>query len=114
MTCWLGVIQCLVTLLSSLFISSILFSAFATSSISCSHLWVTLVPPPLMDPQCAKHAVPDVDYLVLVCCACQDGHILGIPTGGVGPIDEIDITFVTPYCWIEVQIKAKYAGGFFY
>ena len=44
----------------------------------------------------------------------RDGRIFGIITGGAGSTDEIDITFVTPYWWIEEQIKAKYPGAFLY
>jgi hypothetical protein len=44
----------------------------------------------------------------------RDGRILGILTGGAGPTDETDITYITPYWWIEQQIKAKYPGCFLY
>ena len=44
----------------------------------------------------------------------RDGRILGILTGGAGPADEIDITYLTPYWWIEKQIKAKYPDCFLY
>jgi hypothetical protein len=44
----------------------------------------------------------------------RDGRIVGILTGGAGPIDETDITYLTPYWWVEKQIKAKYPGCFLY
>ncbi|KAG0633889.1 hypothetical protein HOY80DRAFT_1102268 [Tuber brumale] len=44
----------------------------------------------------------------------RDGRIVGILTGGAFPTDETDITYVTPYWWVEQQIKAKYPGCFLY
>lgn len=44
----------------------------------------------------------------------RDGRIVGIVTGGAGPTDRTDITYITPYWWIEKQIKAKYPGCFLY
>jgi hypothetical protein len=44
----------------------------------------------------------------------RDGRIVGILTGGAGPTDETDITYLTPYWWIEQQIKSKYPGCFLY
>lgn len=44
----------------------------------------------------------------------RDGRIVGILTGGAGPTHKIDITYITPYWWIEKQIKAKYPGCFLY
>jgi hypothetical protein len=44
----------------------------------------------------------------------RDGRIVGILTGGAGPTDETDITYLTPYWWVEQQIKAKYPGCFLY
>jgi len=44
----------------------------------------------------------------------RDGRIVGIITGGAGPTDETVITYVTPYWWIEQQVKAKYPGCFLY
>ncbi|KAI1792458.1 hypothetical protein LXA43DRAFT_972582 [Ganoderma leucocontextum] len=43
-----------------------------------------------------------------------DGRIVGILTGGAGPIDETDITYLTPYWWVDQQIQAKYPGCFLY
>ena len=43
----------------------------------------------------------------------RDGRIVGIVTGA-GPTDRTDITYITPYWWIEKQIKAKYPGCFLY
>ena len=44
----------------------------------------------------------------------RDGRILGILTGGAGPPNRTDITYVTPYWWLEEQIKAKYPSAFLY
>jgi len=44
----------------------------------------------------------------------RDGRIVGILTGGAGPTDETDISYLTPYWWVEQQIKAKYPGCFLY
>ena len=44
----------------------------------------------------------------------RDGRILGILIGGAGSTGEIDIIFVTPYWWVEQQIKGKYPGAFLY
>ncbi|KAJ3715490.1 hypothetical protein C8R42DRAFT_698343 [Lentinula raphanica] len=38
----------------------------------------------------------------------RDGRIVGLLTGGAGPSDSIDITYLTPYWWLEQQIKFKY------
>jgi hypothetical protein len=40
----------------------------------------------------------------------REGHIVGILTGGEGPTDETDTTYLTPYWWIDKQIKAKFPG----
>jgi hypothetical protein len=44
----------------------------------------------------------------------RDGRIVGILTGGAGPTDGTDITYLTPYWWVEKEIKAKYPGCFLY
>ncbi|KAH9039473.1 hypothetical protein EDB83DRAFT_2507660 [Lactarius deliciosus] len=44
----------------------------------------------------------------------RDGRIVGILTGGAGPIDETKIAYLTPYWWIEQQIKAKFPDSFLY
>jgi hypothetical protein len=44
----------------------------------------------------------------------RDGRIVGILTGGAGPTDDTDITYLTPYWWVEKEIKAKYPGCFLY
>jgi len=43
----------------------------------------------------------------------RDGGIVGLLTGGAGRIDETEVTYITPYWWVEQQIKAKYPGGAF-
>jgi len=44
----------------------------------------------------------------------RDGRIVGILTGGRGPTDETDITYLTPYWWIEKQLKDKIPGCYLY
>ncbi|KDQ58121.1 hypothetical protein JAAARDRAFT_193575 [Jaapia argillacea MUCL 33604] len=44
----------------------------------------------------------------------RDGRIVGILTGGADSTVETDITYVTPYWWVEKQIKAKYPDCFLY
>lgn len=40
----------------------------------------------------------------------RDGKILGPLTGGAGPTDETDISFVTPWWWLLQQIQKKFPG----
>ncbi|KAG9084510.1 hypothetical protein FRC06_004054 [Ceratobasidium sp. 370] len=44
----------------------------------------------------------------------RDGRIVGILTGGAGPTDETVITYLTPYWWVEKEIKAKFPDCFLY
>jgi len=44
----------------------------------------------------------------------RDGRIVGLLTGGAGPSDENSITYLTPYWWLEKQIKAKFPDCFLY
>jgi len=44
----------------------------------------------------------------------RDGRIVGMLTGGAGPTDETDITYLTPYWWLEKKIKAKFPNCFLY
>ena len=44
----------------------------------------------------------------------RDGRVVGLLTGGAGPADETDITYITPYWWVEKQIKDKFPGSFLY
>ena len=44
----------------------------------------------------------------------RDGRIIGIITGGAGPADGLDLTYVTPYHWLEKQIKKKFPNCFLY
>ncbi|RPB01611.1 hypothetical protein L873DRAFT_1803394 [Choiromyces venosus 120613-1] len=44
----------------------------------------------------------------------RDGRIVGIVTAGACLTDGTDITYLTPYWWVEQQIKAKYPGCFLY
>ena len=38
------------------------------------------------------------------------GRIVGILTGGSGPPDETDTTYLTPYWWIEEQLQETFPG----
>ena len=42
------------------------------------------------------------------------GRIVGIITGGAGPTDKTDVSYLTPYWWIEEQIKSKFPDSFLY
>lgn len=42
------------------------------------------------------------------------GRIVGILTGGAGPSGATDITYLTPYWWIEQQIRDKFPGCHLY
>ncbi|KAG9012553.1 hypothetical protein FRB90_006610 [Tulasnella sp. 427] len=44
----------------------------------------------------------------------EDGRIVGLLTGGAGLSDGIDITYLTPYWWVEQQVKAKFPDCFLY
>ncbi|KDQ07651.1 hypothetical protein BOTBODRAFT_192282 [Botryobasidium botryosum FD-172 SS1] len=44
----------------------------------------------------------------------REGEILGLLTGGAGPIDETDITWLTPFWWLQEQIKREFPGAFLY
>ncbi|KZT23693.1 hypothetical protein NEOLEDRAFT_1157202 [Neolentinus lepideus HHB14362 ss-1] len=40
----------------------------------------------------------------------RGGRIVGILTGGSGTTDKTNITYLTPYWWVEEQVKAKFPG----
>lgn len=44
----------------------------------------------------------------------RDGRIVGILTGGAGPTWSHDITYLTPYWWLEKKIKARFPDSFLY
>ncbi|KAK6343608.1 hypothetical protein TWF730_011199 [Orbilia blumenaviensis] len=44
----------------------------------------------------------------------RDGRIVGLITGGMGITNETDITYLTPYWWLDEQIKLKFPGCFLY
>jgi hypothetical protein len=44
----------------------------------------------------------------------RDGRIVGLLTGGAGLTDKNDITYITPYWWIEKQVKTKFPDCFLY
>ena len=43
-----------------------------------------------------------------------EGKILGMLTGGAGPIQETDVTWLTPFWWLQERIKEQYPSGFLY
>ena len=44
----------------------------------------------------------------------REGKILGMVTGGAGPTSETDVTWLTPFWWLQEQIKKQYPGAFLY
>jgi hypothetical protein len=46
----------------------------------------------------------------------REGKILGMLTGasGAGPTEETDVTWLTPFWWILVQIQKQYPGPHLY
>jgi hypothetical protein len=44
----------------------------------------------------------------------RDGKIVGMLTGGTGPTDEIDVTYVTPFWWLLQLIKEVYPNAHVY
>jgi len=44
----------------------------------------------------------------------REGEILGMLTGGAGPTKETDVTWLTPFWWLQDQIKKKYPDAFLY
>ena len=44
----------------------------------------------------------------------RTGPIAGILTGGSGLTDGTDTTYLTPYWWIQEQIKDKFPDWFLY
>lgn len=44
----------------------------------------------------------------------REGKIFGMITGSAGPTNEADLTFVTPYWWLEKRIKAKFPNAYLY
>lgn len=44
----------------------------------------------------------------------RDGKILGMLNGGAGPTAEIDVTWLTPFHYLDRQIKKKYPDAFLY
>jgi hypothetical protein len=44
----------------------------------------------------------------------RDGRIIGIITGGAGPTNETDLTYITPYHWLMKLLKEKYPDCFLY
>jgi len=44
----------------------------------------------------------------------RSGRIVALLTGGGGSTDETDITYGTPYWWLEEQVKKAFPGCFLY
>jgi len=44
----------------------------------------------------------------------RDGRIIGLLTGGAGPTGKIDLSYITPYWWIEKELKDKFPECFLY
>ncbi|KAI0327258.1 hypothetical protein GY45DRAFT_1355802 [Cubamyces sp. BRFM 1775] len=44
----------------------------------------------------------------------RDGRIIGLLAGGGGATNETDITYITPYFWLEQRIKERFPGCFLY
>jgi hypothetical protein len=42
------------------------------------------------------------------------GRIVGLLTGGSGTTDSTDVTYVTPYFWVEEQIKMVFPDSYPY
>jgi hypothetical protein len=44
----------------------------------------------------------------------REGKILGMLTGGAGPTQETDVTWLTPFWWLQEQIKKQYRSAYLY
>ncbi len=42
------------------------------------------------------------------------GRAVGLLTGGAGKADHLDVTYLTPYYWIEKEIKKVFPNSFLY
>ena len=42
------------------------------------------------------------------------GRIMGLLTGGTGLTEAADVTYLTPYFWIEKRIKQAFPNSFLY
>jgi hypothetical protein len=42
------------------------------------------------------------------------GRIVGLLIGGSGATDSTDVTYVTPYFWVEEQIKKAFPDSYLY
>jgi hypothetical protein len=41
----------------------------------------------------------------------REGKILGMLTSSAGPTPETNVTWLTPFWWLQEQIKEKYPSG---
>ena len=44
----------------------------------------------------------------------REGKILKMLTGGAGPTSDIDVTWLTPFWWLQEQIKKQYPSAYLY
>jgi hypothetical protein len=44
----------------------------------------------------------------------REGKILGMLTGGAGPTSKTEVTWLTPFWWLQDQIKKQYPSAFLY
>ena len=44
----------------------------------------------------------------------REGEIFGMATGGAGPTDDTNVTWLTPYWWLQDQIKRQYLDAYLY
>jgi hypothetical protein len=42
------------------------------------------------------------------------GRIVGMITGGTGATDEADVTYLTPYFWLEERVKQAFPESYLY
>lgn len=42
------------------------------------------------------------------------GHVVGLLTGGAGNTDSTDVTYLTPYFWVEEKIKKAFPNFYLY
>lgn len=45
--------------------------------------------------------------------ADPNGRVVGILTGGAGITDSTDVTYATPFCWVEKHIKRAFPNSYF-
>lgn len=43
-----------------------------------------------------------------------EGRLVGLLTGGSGTTESTDVTYITPYFWLEERVKKVFPGCFLY